>query len=119
MAAINGSNYAKAFVNVPAERPNVGDYGASVIVLFDSYVGTPSASDVLSIGKIPAGARILQISGFVGMGAAPTYAKVDSLGASTALAVGDSLADESIIKVTAAGGTYAANPSGFILYSVV
>jgi hypothetical protein len=119
MTAISGNNYTKAFINVPAERPNVGEYGGAVKVLFDAYTGTPSAADVLSVGKIPSGARILTISSFVGMGAAPTFSKVDSLGAPTVLAVGDVLLDESIIKVTAAGGGYTANPFGFITYTVV
>jgi hypothetical protein len=116
MAAINGNNYAKN-ISVPAEQSNAGEVGGVVKCLFDQYTGTPSAADVLSIGKLPKGARILDIVA-VGMGAAPTYAKIDSDGASTALAAGDVIASQSLVKITAAGGGYAANPFVFVRYVV-
>ena len=119
MAAINGVNYQKSYVDVPSSRSNVGEVGGSIKCLVETYVALPAAADVLSIGYLPINARILSIVGFSGMGAAPTFAKIDSLGASTTLAVGDVLADASLIKVTAAGGTYAANVFGFITYVVV
>lgn len=117
MAAINGTNYANNIL-VPRVQTNAGELGGVVKCLFDAYVGTPSGGDVLSIGKLPKGARILSISAWTGMGAAPTFAKVTEAGVSTALAAGDVIASESLVKVTAAGGTYGANPFGFILYVV-
>lgn len=118
MAAINGVNYANN-ISVPAVQSKPGEAGGVVKCLFDAYVGTPSAADVLTIGKLPKGARVLSITASAGMGAAPTFAKVViSSGASTALAAGDVLAAESLVKITAAGGTYGANPFVFVLYVV-
>lgn len=117
MAAINGYNYAKN-ISVPKEQSNPGEVGGVVKCLFDAYVGTPAAGDVLSIGKLPKGARILSISASAAMGAAPTFAKVLADGTSSTLAAGDLLSGESLVKVTAAGGSYGANPFVFVLYVV-
>lgn len=115
MAAINGFNYAKNIL-VPKEQSNAGEVGGGVKVLFDAYVGTPVAADVLSIGKLPKGARILTIVS-VGAGTAPTYAKVDSLGNSSVLAAGDVIAAESLVKVTI-GASPSLNAGAFVTYSV-
>lgn len=118
MAAINGVNYANN-ISVPPVQSKAGEAGGVLKVLFDAYVGTPSAADVLTIGKLPKGARVLRITASAGMGAAPTFAKVlVSTGASSTLAAGDVLAGESLVKITAAGGTYGANPFVFVEYVV-
>jgi len=118
MAAINGVNYANN-IAVPAVQSNPGEVGGGLKVLFDSYVGTPSAADVLTIGKLPKGARILRITASAGMGAAPTFAKIlVSTSASTELAAGNEIAGESLVAITAAGGTYSANPFVFVEYVV-
>lgn len=118
MAAINGVNYANN-IAVPKVQSKAGEAGGVLKVLFDAYVGTPSAGDVLTIGKLPKGARVLRITSNGGMGAAPTFAKVlVSSGSSSTLAAGDVLAGESLVKITAAGGTYGANPFVFVEYVV-
>lgn len=117
MAALNGVNYANN-ISVPAVQSNPGEVGGVVKCLFDSYVGSISAADVLSVGKLPKGARILSITVAAAMGAAPTFAKVLADGTSSALAAGDVLAGQSLVKITAAGGTYGSNPIAFVLYVV-
>ena len=52
MSALSGVNYTLAYVNVPAERPNTGDYGGSVKVIIDSVAGA-IAADTVNIGKLP------------------------------------------------------------------
>ena len=115
MAAINGKNYAKNIL-VPKEQSNPGEVGGVAKILFDQYDGTPTAADVLSIGKLPKGARILSVTG-VGIGGSPSWAKVDSAGASTTLAAGDLLASESLVKITI-GSSPSANAAGFVTYVV-
>ena len=118
MGAINGVNYANN-ISVPKVQSKAGEAGGVMKVLFDAYVGTPSAADVLTIGKLPKGARVLEIVSNGGMGAAPTFAKVlVETGASSALAAGDVLTGESLVKITAAGGTYGANPFVYVTYVV-
>ena len=118
MANINGVNYANN-ISVPKVQSKAGEAGGVMKVLFDSYVGTPAGADVLTIGKLPKGARVLKITASAGLGAAPTFAKVlVESGASSVLAAGDVLAGESLVKITAAGGTYGANPFVFVEYVV-
>lgn len=118
MANLNGVNYGNN-IAVPKVQSKAGEVGGVLKVLFDAYVGTPAAADVLTIGKLPKGARVLRITSNGGMGAAPTFAKVlVETGASTALAAGDVLQGESLVKITAAGGTYGANPFVFVEYVV-
>lgn len=115
MAAINGVNYANN-IAVPKVQSKAGEAGGVMKVLFDAYVGTPTAADVLSIGKLPKGARVLAISSS-GIGSSPSYAKVLADGTSSALAAGDVLTGESLVKITI-GTTPAANPFVFIQYVV-
>lgn len=117
MGAINGVNYANN-IAVPKVQSKAGEAGGVMKVLFDAYVGTPAGADVLTIGKLPKGARVLRITASAGLGAAPTFAKVLADGTSSALAAGDVLTGESLVKITAAGGTYGANPFAFVEYVV-
>lgn len=96
MANKYGSNYTKAFVNVPAERANAGEYGGKVKVLFDQLVSGAVAADVLYIGKLPKGARILELKSIgAGSGAAFNVAAADIMSAETAitLTIGTSPSD--------------------------
>ena len=117
MGAINGVNYANN-IAVPKVQSKAGEAGGVMKVLFDAYVGTPAGADVLTIGKLPKGARVLKITASAGLGAAPTFAKVLADGTSSVLAAGDVLTGESLVKITAAGGTYGANPFAFVEYVV-
>lgn len=116
MAAIKGKNYTKNTA-VPKEQSNAGEAGGVSRVLFDQFDGTPIAADVLTIGKLPKGARVLAATSLGLGGAGLAWAKVDANGVSTTLAAGDLLASESLIKVTI-GAAPSANPSGFINYAV-
>lgn len=82
MSALNGANYAKAYVNVPSDRPNVGEYGGSLKILLDSSaVGI--AADTINIGKLPINAKVLSVSsiGLGGAGAAVNVAPMDLMAA--------------------------------------
>jgi len=73
MAAKNGVNYAKEFVNVPSEQAEPGSMGGRVRVLLDYILaGGAVEADVVSIGKLPKGARVLRCSN-VGGGTSPSY----------------------------------------------
>lgn len=116
MAAINGKNYAKN-ISVPKEQSNAGEVGGVVKCLFDQYDGTPTAADVLSIGKLPKGARILSVNSIGLGGAGLAWAKVDAAGSSSTLAAGDVIASESLVKITI-GASPSANAAGFVQYVV-
>ena len=60
MANIYGQNYTKGYISVPAEMAKIGEVGGVKRVLFDQVVGAAGA-DVLYIGKLPKGARILEV----------------------------------------------------------
>lgn len=69
MSAINGVNYTKA-VAVPREQSNAGEVGGVKRVLFDQYLVGALAADVLSIGSLPKGARVLEVKSInAGVGA--------------------------------------------------
>lgn len=109
MADILGVNYALEFSDIPSQQAAPGEYGGRVKCMFDSYSGAAGADEVF-FGKVPAGARILELSGS-GLGTAPTFEKrVD--GADSAIAAGDKLASESIMKVTLDGD---ASATGYAL----
>jgi hypothetical protein len=89
MAELSGKNYTKAFVNVPSERPNVGEYGGAVKVLLDT-IDAGAAADTVNIGKLPKGAKVLSVNS-VGLGGA---------GASVNVAVMEAVASEKIVIAT-------------------
>lgn len=73
MAAVNGVNYAKEFVNVPSEQADPGTQNGKVKVLMDWVLaGGAVAADVMTIGKLPAGARVIRCSN-IGGGTSPSY----------------------------------------------
>lgn len=83
MAALNGANYTKAFVNNPAEQANQGEYGGSVKVLMDSSAAGVEA-DTINIGKLPKGAKVLSVSSSgLGGGGTVNVAPLDSMAAET------------------------------------
>ncbi len=67
MTALYGANYTNAYVDVPATPYPAGEQNGNCRILFDSYTWTsaPAASDTISIGKLPAGARVVWAQIFV------------------------------------------------------
>lgn len=82
MANIYGENYTKAFINNPSEQANMGEYGGVKKVLFDR-VAAGAAADVLSIGKLPKGARVLTIGNVGGNNPVCNVAPADLIAAET------------------------------------
>lgn len=105
MAAINGNNYANS-IAVPRVQGLAGEINGVKRVLLDQYTGTPIAADVLSIGRIPKGARILELKN-IGCGTSPTFN----------VAAGAILSAETIVTVTI-GATPAANPIAWVEYVI-
>jgi len=65
MANLYGSNYTKAFINVPSEKIEPGEFAGKMKVAYDEYdldgLGVVlAANDIIYLMKIPAGARILE-----------------------------------------------------------
>ena len=83
MPALYGANYTKAYINVPAERPNVGEYGGAVKVLLDSSAAGVAA-DTINIGKLPINAKVLSVSSSgLGGGGSVNVAPLDLMSAET------------------------------------
>lgn len=61
MATLYGSQYQNAYVDKPSTKIRPGDYNGEVKHLFFSYPVTaaPSNGDVIKLGRLPKGARIL------------------------------------------------------------
>lgn len=60
MANLYGANYTNEFRNVPSQKANVGDISGRKRVLIDQYVaGALSNGDIIFLGKLPKGAKIL------------------------------------------------------------
>lgn len=102
MANIYGDNYTKEFLNVPSERASVGEYKGKVKVLFDK-ISAGAAGDVLSIGKLPAGARVLAVDSVNGDNPSCNVAK------------GDSISSETTVQFTL-GAAPAANIKAWVLF---
>lgn len=108
MADINGDNYAKGYVNVPAELGNVGEVGGVIKVLFDKKTITTAAeNDVFYVGKLPANARILSVN-HVGCGTAPTFS----------VAVGALLTAETVLTVTVGASPSNAALIAWVTYTI-
>lgn len=87
MATIYGDNFQKAYVDVPKGLANMGEYGGVKKVLFDLKAGAVAA-DVLKIGKLPKGARILELKSVgAGTGAAFNLSAMDVMAAETDLSI--------------------------------
>ena len=73
MAAVNGVNFQKEFVNLPSEQAEHGAYGGRVRVILDYVLaGGAVAADVISLGKLPKNARVIRCSN-IGGGTGATY----------------------------------------------
>jgi hypothetical protein len=62
MAIFNGQNYEKVYVNKPSEKAGTGEYNGHVKVLYDEFVAPQdilAGSDIIRIGRLPRGARIV------------------------------------------------------------
>lgn len=103
MANIYGSNYNKEFIASPKQFAEVGEYNGKVRCMFDSFSGA-AGGDVLYFGKLPAGARVIDVKGS-GLGTAPVFSH----------ALGDKLSAKEDITVTLDGDA-AANGFALVLY---
>lgn len=104
MAAVNGVNYAKEIAQ-PAEKADPGTRNAPVRTLMDwKLAASAVATDVISIGKLPKGARVLRCS-HIGGGSSPSYS----------VAPGAKMADETLVTFTV-GSTPASDIYVFIEY---
>jgi len=84
MANKHGVNYTKAYVSVPAQLCNIGEVGGVKRVLFDQLLAGGVAADDLFIGKLPKGARVLEVKSIgAGAGAAFNVAPADQMSAET------------------------------------
>lgn len=61
MATLYGTQYKQAYVDVPSSKIAPGDVGGEVKFMYFDYTITaaPTNGDVLKLGKIPKGARIV------------------------------------------------------------
>lgn len=61
MADLYGANYTKVYVNKPSEKAGKGEFNGHVKTLYDEYTFLAEAgtSDVVYLGKLPAGARVV------------------------------------------------------------
>ena len=82
MSNIYGANYTKAYVNPIQEQAKAGEYGGSVKVLFDQ-VAAGAGADVMYVGKLPKGARILSVNNVGGNNPTFNVAPADLLAAET------------------------------------
>ena len=67
MAALYGANYTNAYVDQPTVPYPAGEQNGKIRVLFDSltWASAVTSGDTVSIGKIPAGARVVDARVFV------------------------------------------------------
>jgi hypothetical protein len=104
MADRNGVNYAKEIAK-PSEQAEPGSRNAPVRVLLDYTLGSVAvAGDVISLGKIPKGARVIRCSN-VGGGTSPSYS----------VAPMQKMTDEAVVTFTV-GTTPAADVYAFVEY---
>lgn len=97
MAELYGNNYKLAYVDVPAKQIGVGEQAGRKRILFDSHTFAAAVNaigDVIKIGKLPKGARVLEAVVFS-----------DSLGTTGILDFG---------WAASADGLEIADPNGFI-----
>lgn len=61
MASIYGVNHTANYITVPSQKALVGDLGGRVRCLVDQYVaaGVITSGDVLNLGKLPKGAKVV------------------------------------------------------------
>jgi hypothetical protein len=88
MADIYGSNYQKEYIDSPKQFADIGEYNGKLRCMFDSFSGA-SGGDVVYFGKLPAGARVIEVKGS-GLGTAPEFSH----------AMGDKLSSKEDATVT-------------------
>lgn len=126
MAEFYGSNYTKAYVNIPSEKINKGQHSATPFIAVESYtaVGTEVAADKINLMKLPKGCLVKSVlivhDGFdatidIGYsGATQAYSSAQVLGAAAEAIAADGvklleeLADEKIVFITLADAPVAA-----------
>lgn len=61
MATNNGANYKAALVTVPSARVHQGEWGGKELTMIDTftYAGEAADGDVINMGRLPAGAKVL------------------------------------------------------------
>lgn len=106
MAAVNGENYTKEFITIPKDVSNIGEFGGRKKVIFDT-IAAAASGDVLSFGKIPAGARVLNTT-YLGAGVA-----ADEV---FSVAAGDKIASEAELTCTLPSDHGAGQASAFVEY---
>lgn len=97
MATLYATNATLATQNNPTSKVPVGDYGGRVRVCYDKYTLSAAfgASDVLTFGRLPKGAKVLNATVVCpDMGGTGTFdfghtASVDAAQAASAAAFGD------------------------------
>lgn len=106
MAELFGDNYTRAYLSNGEQKANVGDWAGRIRVLLDSKT-TVVVADVLSIGRLPKGARVLSVN-HIGGGVSPTFnvAPMDVM-----------TADETIITITI-GATPGATVHAWVEYTI-
>lgn len=97
MADFYGSNYQKAYVNLPSEKIPPGEVSGDLKVAYDEYTFAANAfvlSDVIKLGiKIPKGARIHE-----------AVVIAPSLGTTGIFSLGTSADPDALIVAADAGG---------------
>lgn len=106
MANVSGRNYKKAYESTPTQFYDVGFNGGRVHVLIDDFADAVAA-DVIKIGKLPKGAKVLSVN-HVGMGAAPTF-NVTPMQLVT---------DETLVEITVGATPAAGVASAWVTYTL-
>lgn len=61
MATLYGTEYSNAYVAKPSLKTSPGDFNGAVKTIYFEYpiTAAPTAADVIKVGKIPKGARVM------------------------------------------------------------
>ena len=71
MAALYGDNYTANYISVPQSQAKAGEVGGIKRVLLDQKAGA-SAADTIALGKLPKGARVLELKS-IGAGSGASF----------------------------------------------
>lgn len=119
MATIYGTQYEAAYVDVPASKIQQGDLGGHRRCLYFDHTITaaPTAADVLKLGKLPKGARIIEAclafpdlgtTGVLNLGWAASEDGLEAADADALLAAVDVNAAAAIKKMSGIAGAASA-----------
>lgn len=106
MATVQARNYKKAYVDEPSQMYDIGFNGGTVHVLIDD-IQAPTAADVVEIGKLPKGAKILSVN-HIGFGTSPVF-NISPM---------DLLTEITKIEVTVGATPSAGKASAWVTYTV-